>query len=118
MAETLKILWVCGLGLQALILVWLIAKKLYRQFPAVFVYLLVGLLQGPVMYIVYKTKGYASWPAFWAGWISQAVVVTCRWIAVCEVCRTVLRQFEGVWALTRRVLTVLGIFALLLALGL
>jgi hypothetical protein len=118
MAETLKILWVCGLGLQALILIWLMAKKLYRQFPAIFGYLLVGLLQGPVMFIVYKTKGYSSWPAFWAGWISQAVVVACRWLAVCEVCRTALQQFEGVWALTWRVLAVLGSSALLLALSL
>lgn len=116
MADTLKILWMSGVGLQALILALMAGKKFQRSFPAVFFYLLISLLQAPAMYIVYTTKGYSSWPAFWVGWSSQAIVVVARWLAVCEVCRTVLGQFEGIWALTWRVLAVLGSSAMILAL--
>lgn len=118
MAETLKVLWVCGIALQLLILSMMAGKKLHHSFPAVFSYLIVGILQAPTMYVVYKTKGYSSWPAFWAGWISQAIIVAMRWLAACEVCRVVLGRFEGIWALTWRVLLVLGSVAMLLAFGL
>jgi len=65
---------------------------------------------------VYFFKGFGSWPAYWTAWISQAVIVTARWLAVCELCRNVMGQFQGIWALAWRVLAALGSLALLVAL--
>lgn len=118
MAETLRILWGVSFALQLAVFFMMAGKKLYRDFPAIFFYLLIGLIQAPVMYLIYSSKGYGSWVAFWTGWTSQAVVVIARWVVVCELCRNALGQFQGIWALTWRVLAVLGSLALLVAVAL
>ena len=110
-----KIVWGFTIAIQCAVIVFMVWKKQYRDFPAIFVYMLVNLAQSPVLYAVYSIKGYVSWPAFWTGWISQAIVVIARWAAVCELCWNVLGQFQGIWALTWRVLAVLGGVVLLLA---
>jgi hypothetical protein len=118
MAETVKILWALTIALELAVLLLMAGKRQYRDFPGIFIYLLTNLIQVPVIFAVYSFKGFTSWPAFWTGWVSQAVIVTARWLAVCELCRNVLGHFEGIWALTWRVLAVLGSLALLVALAL
>jgi len=118
MADTLRILWGFSFALQLAIFFMMTGRKLYRDFPAIFFYLLIGLVQAPVMYVIYSSKGYGSWVAYWTGWTSQAIVVIARWVTVCELCRNALGQFRGIWALTWRVLAVLGSLALLVALAL
>jgi len=110
-----RALWLVTIGLQVAILVIMTGKRLYRNFPAVYCYLLIGLADSPLLYFVYQAKGYDSWAAYWTAWVSQGVVVLARWIAVCELCHTILGQFRGVWALTWRVLVVIGAIALLAA---
>lgn len=119
MANVLKVLWCCSLALQLAILLLIVAKKHYRTFPATFSYLLVGLFQSPVVYLVYSTWGYESWQAFRIAWISQAIVTAARWIAVCELCRLILGQFRGIWGMTWRALAFSGgmVFFLSLLLG-
>jgi len=107
-----RALWLITIGLQVAILLVMTGKRLYRNFPAVYCYLLIGLAESPLLYFVYQTKGYESWAAYWTAWIAQGVVVLARWIAVSELCRTILGQFTGVWALTWRVLVVIGTIAL------
>jgi len=116
MAGMIKVLWIFSAGLQFAVFFMMAWKKRHREFPAVFAYLLVGLAQNSAAYLVYSLYGYRSWPAFWTGWISQAMVVIARWVAVCELCRNVLGQFQGIWALAWRALVVLGSLALLFAL--
>ncbi len=118
MADTVKILWALGIGIQLAVFLTMTGKKLYRDFPAIFFYLLIGLVQTLIMYAIYAVKGYGSWTAYWVGWTSQAIVVIARWVAVCELCRNALGQFQGIWALTWRVLAVLGSLALFVALAL
>jgi len=111
-------IWICNIVLEVAVPFLMAWKRQYRTFPAIFFYLLINLLQAALTYQVYLRKGYNSWPAFWAYWISQGVVVVARWVAVCELCRLILGQFKGIWALTWRVLAVLGGAAMLLALTL
>jgi len=113
LANLVKVLWACSLTLQIAILAVMIGKRLYREFPAIFTYVLINSLQSPVVYLVYSVKGYGSWPAFWTGWISQSIVVIFRWMAVCELCHAILGQFRGIWGLTWRALAVLGASALM-----
>ena len=116
MAEMVKVLWGLTIALELAVLLLMAGKRQYRDFPAIFIYLLSNLIQVPIIFAVYFFKGFTSWPAFWTAWISQAVIVTARWLAVCELCRNVLGQFQGIWALAWRVLAVLGSLALLAAL--
>lgn len=110
-----RALWLVTIGLQIAILLIMTGKRLYRNFPAIYCYLLIGLAESPLLYFVYQARGYESWGAYWTAWVSQGVVVLARWIAVCEVCHAILGQFRGVWALTWRVLAVSGAIALLAA---
>jgi hypothetical protein len=118
MNAIVKSLWVVTTVLQVAVLLFMTARKQYRDIPAMYVYMLVNLLQGFFLSFVYATKGYSSWFAYYAAWISQAVVVFMRWLAVCGVCRAILGPFRGIWALTWRILAVLGLAAMVTALAL
>jgi hypothetical protein len=118
MAGMVKVLWGLMIALELAVLLFMAGKRQYRDFPAIFMYLLINLIQAPIVYAVYVFKGFGSWPAYWTAWISQALIVIARWLAVCELCRNVLGQFQGIWALTWRVLALLGSLALLVALAL
>lgn len=118
MAEAVKVLWGLSIALELAVILLMAGKRQYRDFPAIFVYLLSNIVAVPFLYAVYFFKGFVSWPAFWAGWITQAVIVIARWLAVCELCRNVLGQFQGIWALTWRVLAVLGSLVLFVAVAL
>ncbi len=114
-ALILRALWVLTICLQVAILLVMTGKKQYRHFPAVYLYLLIGLAESPLLYVVYGTKGFESAAAYWTAWIAQGVVVLARWVAVCELCHAILGQFRGVWALTWRALFAFGAVALLAA---
>jgi len=111
-----KVLWGCALALQLVVFAIMIGKKQYKQFPTIFSYILISMLQSPVLYLVYSVYGYGSWTAYWSAWISQSVVVIFRWAAVCELCYAILGEFRGIWGLAWRMLTVFGALALLTAL--
>jgi hypothetical protein len=111
MDAMMKSLWVVTTVLQVAVFLFMTARKQFRDIPAIYWYLLVGLVQTVLLSFVYATKGYSSWTAFYAAWISQAVVVSARWLAVCGICRAILGPFRGIWALTWRILVVLGLTA-------
>ncbi|HJZ63761.1 MAG TPA: hypothetical protein VKD70_05545 [Candidatus Acidoferrum sp.] len=113
-----KILWGLNITLEIGVPFLMVWKKQHRAFPAVFAYLVLNLSQAAAIYVAYRWKGYVSWPAFWTYWISQAIVVVARWAAVCELCLVILGQFKGIWALTWRVLALIGGGSLLFAVGL
>src|SRR5256885_970799 len=107
-----RVMWLLILALQVVILLIMTGKKQYRDFPAIYLYLLIGLAESPLLYFVYATKGFESAAAYWTAEIAQGVVVLARWLAVCEICYNILGQFRGVWALTWRALFAFGAVAL------
>jgi hypothetical protein len=118
MDATVKALWIVTTVLQVAVFLFMTARKQFRDLPAMYAYILAGLLQSLLLSFVYATKGYSSWSAFYTAWISQGVVVFVRWLAVCGVCRAILGPFRGVWALSWRILAVLGLTAMVTALAL
>jgi len=116
MDSTIKLLWMFSTALQVIIIIFMTVRKLYRDIPATYWYVLAALLQTLVVSLVYATKGFTSWAGFYAAWISQAVVVFVRWLAVCGLCRAILGRFRGIWALTWRVLVLCGLISLISAL--
>lgn len=117
MATIIRVLWAISITMGVLIVVIMTAKKQYRDFSAIYAYLLLNLAQAPAIYWAYSTKGFSSWRAFWTAWISQGLIVLARWFAVCELCRAILGQFEGIWALSWRVLTSVGAIALIVSIA-
>jgi hypothetical protein len=112
MATIIRVLWAVSLILAFLTVLVMTWKKQYRDFLAFYVYLLLNLVQFPIVYWVYSVKGFSSWAAFYTGWTSQAIIVLARWLAVCELCRAILGKFQGIWALAWRILTLVGAIAL------
>jgi len=67
--------------------------------------------------VVYGIFGFGSWTAYDAAWISNAVLLAARGLAIGELCFCLLGAYRGVWALARRIL--LGVsFVFLLHAGL
>ncbi|MBS1840810.1 MAG: hypothetical protein JST77_08170 [Acidobacteria bacterium] len=118
MAITIRVLWAISFLLAFFIVLVMTRKKQYRDFPAFYAYLLLNLVQLPVIYWVYAVKGFSSWTAFYTAWISQATIVLARWLAVCELCRGILGHFKGIWGLAWRLLTLVGASALIVAIWL
>ena len=106
MPHMLKLLWACSIVLQIGLLVLLVARKHYRNYPAISAYLLISLLQSPVVYAFYSWWGYESPLAYRAAWSSQIIVVASRALVVCGICYQILAQYRGIWGMTWRILVV------------
>src|SRR5689334_18993702 len=115
LAISIKIAWLAAIALQLIVLATMTAKKQFRDFPALYGYILINLCQAALVYVIYSQFGYQSWTAYRTVWISQAVVVLARWIFVCQLCYIILGQFRGIWGVAWRVLLAFGAAALALA---
>ncbi len=110
--------WAVIVCLQLIVLVTMTARRQFQDLLALYVYICLALCENPVMYAIYSVFGYQSWTAYYAAWIFQAVVVSARWLAVCQLCYLVLGQFRGIWGVIWRSLVVCGAAVLVLALAL
>jgi len=93
----------------------LLARKDYKEFPAFFSYISADLLHASIMLVIYLKYGYDSGPFYWVGWGTQTVVLTARGLAVVEICRHLLGRYRGVWELIWRVLFAVAFAVLLYA---
>jgi len=118
LAPLLRVVWLLSVSLQVIGLLVMTVRKQLREFNALYIYLIIGLAQTPLMFAVYSLAGYQSWTAFRVGWISQAVVVFARWVAVCQLCQVMLSQFRGIWGVTWRALLFFGLATLGVAVSL
>ncbi len=81
----------------------LLLRRSYRIYPAFAFYAFLSLAQGTLLFLAYHRWAFASMAAWRIGWISQAIVICARAFAVVELCRSVLAQYKGVWALAWRI---------------
>lgn len=88
-------------GLVALLLY----RKNHRVFPLFFLYVLLNLFQGIVLFGVYKAWGFLSREGIQIAWSAQGLVGLARAAAVAEICYLVLAKFRGIWQLAWRLLT-------------
>jgi hypothetical protein len=102
--------------LEAILLFYLIRRKLVRLYPAFFLYIVAVILQSCLW------RG-AQWywyplerPPWTIYWSSQAVVMFVRWLAIAEIARQVFADYSGIRKMATRILIVLGICVLLYAL--
>jgi hypothetical protein len=99
-----NLLWAADVAGKIVLLIFLAVRKNYSLYPTFCFYLLTSLAHDAVTFVTYQRWGFASSAAWRIGWTSQAVVICARALAVAELCRYVLAQYKGVWALAWRIL--------------
>jgi hypothetical protein len=93
-------------------LFFLLRRRLHRQHPAFFFYILAAIVQSVVTAVAYAHWGPQSVQAWNVAWGAQAGVICARWIAVTEIAKKILNGYSGIWALTSRILFCLCISVL------
>ena len=101
---TQSFLWAATFGVEAALLVLLILRKQYREFPFFSAYILGVLLQSVLLFSSYWTWGFNSLISSRIAWISQGIIILLRALVVMELCRRLVGQYRGIWALIWRVL--------------
>ena len=114
----LRAFWLLIVCLQLVVLTTMTVRRLFRDLPALYLYVFLNLCQTPIAYATFSLFGYQSWTTYYIGWISQAVVVSARWFVVCQLCYLMLGQFRGIWAITWRALIACGGIVLVVAIAL
>lgn len=101
---TQSFLWAGTSGMEATLLALLVLRKQYREFPFFFAYILGILLQSAALFLSYSYWGFDTLISSRIAWISQGVVVLLRALVVVELCRRLVGQYRGIWALIWRIL--------------
>ncbi|MBI3669763.1 MAG: hypothetical protein HY237_08300 [Acidobacteria bacterium] len=100
------ILWVAGTVLELLAATLAIRHGLFRRLPVFTGYLFLVVAHEIGWWAIVHSSGYASPPAFYFYWVSQALLLSARALAIAELCQSILRPYRGVWALAWRILLV------------
>jgi hypothetical protein len=99
------VLWALANLVELAILGVIVYRRTYRALPAFTGYLLVNVGQSILLLYIYSAWGYSSRAAGRLAWITQALLIPVRGLAVAELCARILGGFRGIWALAWRILT-------------
>jgi hypothetical protein len=97
-AVSYYVLWVAGPCLQAFIAVFMLKRRLYREYPLFFAYTLSHVVRFVVLFAFYHqvSKEAYRYPYFAAEVLDAALAFA----AIYEVFSNVFRTYEGIWKLT------------------
>jgi hypothetical protein len=93
------------IGLEILLCVLVYYRKLYRRLPVFAAYATTMLVCSAALAGIFTHFGFRSDPSVIASWYAIAVTSLARSAAVAELCRESLKAYQGIWALTWRLLT-------------
>jgi hypothetical protein len=100
-------------ALELAIFVFALKRKLYRTLLFFFLYI-IFLLSRDLLYLwISHTSLIGPIAYFYCYWTSEAILSILRLATVLEICWRALRPYPAVWALTWRILTILGIALIL-----
>jgi hypothetical protein len=105
-----RLLWSITFLINTALVVLLVYRKNHRVFPFFFIYALLNLLQGVVLFESYRIWGFRSAVSMRVAWSAQGLVTFTRAVAVSEICHRVLAKFRGIWGLAWRLLFAAGAF--------
>jgi len=108
-----KALWALSVLLTAGLFALLLYRKNYRVYPYFFTYVLITLMQSPVLLATYRVWGFDSPASTNIAWGVQGLVIAARALAVAEICRRVMGMYRGIWALAWRMLLAIAGLVLL-----
>src|ERR1700682_1711604 len=99
-------------GFEILLCVLVYVRNLQRRLPF-FVLHAILLLMGTLgIQVVYHHFVFRSSASYDAAWMTAGTIVIARSFAIGELCRYELRAYQGIWALTWRILALLVVFFL------
>jgi len=110
-----EIEWLCVSVVEVSFLAFVLFRRLFRSHPWFSLYVLSFVLQTIVVAAVYRYWGTTSDEYWIAAWLSQAVVVATRWLAIVEIARNVFASYSGIWRLAGLILLTSSIAILLYA---
>jgi hypothetical protein len=93
--------WAVTALLEAAVVFLAMRRSLFTRLPFFTLYLWALVTNEAVMWAFYRFTGFQSYASFSAYWTMQGIQVTCRGVAVYEVCRFLLRPYKGIWRLCR-----------------
>ena len=106
------LLYSLTLGVELLLCVLVYLRNLQRRlfFFTTHSTLLLACTTG--LPLVYYHFGFRSLASYSIVWMTIGAIVITRFFAIAELCRYELRAYQGVWALTWRILALLAVFFL------
>jgi len=110
--------WVWGIsaGAQAVLCWVLFLSGNFRRIPVFAAYALANLCQAILMLMIYKRIGFRAESAVMLAWSWQACIQILRAAATTEAIRLLLKPYQGIWGLGRRVLA--GAFGIIFVVAL
>src|SRR2546427_4719334 len=99
-----RLLWSITFLLNTELVVLLVYRKNHRVFPFFFIYALLNLFQGIVLFESYRIWGFRSTVSMRVAWSVQGLVTFARAVAVAEICHRILGKFRGIWGVAWRLL--------------
>ena len=94
-------------GLEILLCGLVYFRKLYRRLPLFATYTATMLVCSIALAITFSQFGFRSVPSVYASWCAIALTSLARSAAIAELCRASLKAYEGIWALTWRLLSIM-----------
>lgn len=115
MSPVVEAIWAASVLAQFVVFVLLFARGHFRTLPAFTLYIGCNLLQAVLLLFLYSGVGFIAYAAVIISWISQAVVLAVKGLAVVEICNRILRPYRGIWALSWRLLLWAAVVVFLIA---
>src|SRR4030081_2163801 len=96
-------------GLEIILAVLVLRRRGFHSLPFFTFYVLLNTLQAFLLWAVYRWIGFASRPASYAYWCSQAILLLSREAVCAELCWKTLRKRPNLfWTMVRDLLAVVG----------
>jgi hypothetical protein len=108
-----NVFWAATTLSEIVLILYLVRRKLVGSHFWLFLYLCCTVVQSALGVITYSLLDFRSAATRNIIWSSQAVVITMRFLAACEMARRILARYSGIWALAQRVLLIVAAGVLL-----
>jgi len=97
-------------GFEILLCILVYRRNLQRRLPFFSAYAAVILASCLSQVFVFTYYGFRSAISYYFAWISYFVVMLARSAAIAELCGDCLKAYQGIWALTWRLLGLMSVF--------
>jgi hypothetical protein len=103
-----NVFWAATTLGEIVLVFYLVRRKLVGSHFWLFLYLCCTVTQSVLGVVTYSLLDFRSAATRNIIWGSQAVVITMRFLAACEMARRILARYVGIWALAQRVLLIVA----------
>jgi len=95
-------------ALQMAVIYYLLGRRLWSVYPGLLAYISVNVLQGCLLFFLYRHWGYRDYRTARVAWGSEILSLLGRAWAIADICRLLLGRYRGVWGLAWRLLLALA----------